>query len=355
MVATCSITPMSSTFVPKSATSPAIAGRHILGVVSHDTVAGGPTLTGGHPYLRVNTARTEGTAFKEIWSSNRPVCSGDRAGLCWGYDGDFLFVAGRIAPGARYTDATRTAYLTAFDLAGDLGCRHLVRMWNFVADINANNSEGLEIYRDFCRGRAEAFDRSPFHFELPAATAVGALSGGIGFCLLATRAVDRVNIENPRQVPAYQYPPQYGPRSPSFPRATMLRTEKAAGAQIFVSGTASVRGHETVHSHDIRRQCDEMFANLAALLCRSNLANYGIEQEYDLSDLTGLKVYVRHVPDIDLVRDLCAEKFSPDAEIAFLNVDLCRPDLLVEIEGVVHSCDPRGRAVKAVQQAGADH
>ena len=324
-----------STFVPKGAVSAAVPGRHILGVVSHDTSAGDPTLRGGHPCLRVHTARAEEMAFEEVWSSERPIGCGDRAGLCWGYDGDFLFVAGRITPGARYADATRTAYLAAFDLADDLNYRHLVRMWNFVTDINADNAEGLEIYRDFCRGRAEAFDHSPFDLKLPAATAVGALSGGIGFCLLAARAVERTNIENPRQVPAYRYPLRYGPRSPSFPRGTVLRTENKTGAQMFISGTASVLGHETVHRDNVGLQCAEAFANLAALLGPRNLANCGIERGYDLGDLTGLKVYVKREGDIDLIQGLCAERFSPNAQIAFLNVDLCRSDLLIEIEGVL--------------------
>jgi chorismate lyase / 3-hydroxybenzoate synthase len=336
-----------STFVRKGAASRAVAGRHILGVLSHDTSSGDPTLDGGHPQLRVHTARTEQLAFDEVWGSERPVRCGDRAGLHWGYDGDFLFAAGRIAPCARYTDATRTAYLAAFDLAADFDCGHLVRMWNYVTDINGDNADGLEIYRDFCRGRAEAFDKTPFDFELPAATAVGALSGGIAFCLLAARAVDRINIENPRQMPAYQYPRRYGPRAPSFPRATLLRTEKAGCAQIFISGTASVLGHETVHSDDVRRQCAETFANLAALLGPSNLAKSGLERGYDLRDLTGLKVYARRAGDIDLVRGLCAQKFSPHAEVAFLNVDLCRPELLVEIEGVVQNHDPCSHAIAA--------
>jgi chorismate lyase / 3-hydroxybenzoate synthase len=324
-----------STFVPKGTESPVTAGRHTLGVVCLDTQAGDPTLDGGHPNLRVHAAGAEAMAFREVWTTERPVRSGVWKGLCWGYDGEVLFVAGRIAPGARYTNATRTAYLAALDLAGRFDCRQLVRMWNFVANINENNVDGLEIYRDFCRGRAEAFDRSPFALELPAATGVGALSGGIGFCLLAARAVDRVNIENPRQMPAYRYPSRYGPRSPSFPRATALRTRRAGASRIFVSGTASLLGHETVHGDDVRRQCAETFANLAALLAPRNLAGYGIEQEYDLADMTGLKVYVRREGDIDLARQLCAEKFSPNAEIAFLNIDLCRSDLLFEIEGVV--------------------
>lgn len=332
------------TFRPKGTASPTIAKRHVLGVISHDTAADDPAVDSGHPILRVHTARGENMSFQEVWSSDRPVQSGYREGLCWGYDGEVLFVAGRIAPVARYTAATRDAYQAALRLADDFDCRHLVRMWNYVSDINVDNTDGLEIYRDFCRGRAEAFDAAPFAVELPAATGVGAVSGGIGFYLLAAREVHRVNLENPRQTPAFWYPLRYGPRSPSFPRATVLRSEetvaeKSSAGKIFVSGTASVRGCETVHAGDIRGQCAETFENLAALLDLSNLKKCGLRQGYPLADMTDLKVYVRNADDIDIVQKLCAEQFSPTATIAFLNIDLCRSDLLVEIEGIVHDPD----------------
>ena len=73
----------------------------------------------------------------------------------------------------------------------------------------------------------------------------------------------------------------------------------------------------------------------ALLISRHNLAASGIDGGADLTDLTNIKAYVRHREDIDIVRELCAEAFSPSADIAFLNVDICRADLLVEIEGIV--------------------
>jgi hypothetical protein len=52
-------------------------------------------------------------------------------------------------------------------------------------------------------------------------------------------------------------------------------------------------------------------------------------------------VYVRTRQDLPVVREICAKAFSPAADIAFLNVDLCRSDLLVEIEGIVFPGAPR--------------
>ena len=52
-------------------------------------------------------------------------------------------------------------------------------------------------------------------------------------------------LGNPRQVNAYDYPSLYGPRSPSFARASLYRSDSAT--QLFISGTASVVGHQSQH------------------------------------------------------------------------------------------------------------
>jgi chorismate lyase/3-hydroxybenzoate synthase len=104
-----------------------------------------------------------------------------------------------------------------------------------------------------------------------------------------------------------------------------------------VSGTDSVVGHETLHRGQIAEQCGETLANLEHLLSADNLARHGQRPGRQLEDLRNIKVYVGDQQDLLTVREICAKAFSPAADIAFLNVDLCRSDLLVEIEGIVFS------------------
>src|SRR4051812_16306051 len=125
----------------------------------------------------------------------------------------------------------------------------LYRIWNYVPQINRVD-DGLENYRRFFRGRSHAFEEHfghGFQYQLPAASAVGALNGPLAVAFLAGQANPR-HFENPRQVPAFEYPPAYGPRPPSFSRATLIRT--AAEQELFVSGTAAIRGHATVSTQD---------------------------------------------------------------------------------------------------------
>jgi chorismate lyase/3-hydroxybenzoate synthase len=311
-------------------------GSHPLGVIRYVTQGSGLTRRGEAPELRVHLARTAADVFAEVWTTDQPVESGQRGRIVYGHDGEYAFCAGRIPSAARYAARTRAAYLEAFGLLADLGYWHVFRMWNFIGHINEPNADGLEVYRDFCRGRAEAFGRSPLgNDRLPAATGIGSLGDGIGFYLLARRSGRHTTVENAQQVPAYRYPERYGPRAPHFARAAYL---PLAGS-LYVSGTASILGHETVHAGDVGAQCRTALANIAALIEPVNLARHGVREALDLTMLRTIKVYVRRQADHDVVRKLCGAAFSPTAGIVYLTTDMCRADLLVEIEGIVPGRD----------------
>ncbi|MFI6099467.1 FkbO/Hyg5 family chorismatase [Lentzea sp. NPDC051213] len=327
-----------SQFTGLNEVSHVAATENVLGVINYTTECRDPRVENGLLTLDLHMAVDLGEAFAEVWSTSRPVETGEHHGIVYAHDGEYLLVTGRIAPTGRYTEETRAAYVAALDLMDTLGYKNCFRMWNFINDINADNTEGLEIYRDFCKGRAEAFEL--FHFgdkEVPSATGIGSQGGGIAFYFLASRSAALTSVENSKQMAAYHYPRQYGPRPPKFARATYLaatHTDRRSG-QIYVAGTASIRGHETVHDGDLARQVELSLDNIEHLISDENLAEYEIEQGNSLLNLDNIKVYVRHRADIPAVRKMCEQRFSPNARIQYLNVDVCRADLLVEIEGVV--------------------
>jgi chorismatase len=207
-------------------------------------------------------------------------------------------------------------YTDLFALTEATGYREVFRVWQYIEDVNGANADGVEVYQDFCVGRARAFDRHGGPPAMPAATGVGAHGGGISVHLLAGREPVR-HLENPRQVPAYHYPRRYGPKSPSFARATRR------GDELHLSGTAAIVGHRTVFPGDVAGQCREALRNVEALL----------DAPGDLAGLDRIKVYVRRAEDVEEVRRQCLRAFPATAGVAFFVVDLCRADLLVEIEG----------------------
>lgn len=276
------------------------------------------------PVLTASTAN-------EVWISARPVENGCSDGIYYAANGHVLFLHGHfneLAPEALHS-LTTLAYQRLFATAHRLGYTHFLRIWNYFPEINREYA-GLERYRAFCAGRHEvmATERAGFESSLPAGSALGTQSGGLQLYALAARQPG-IQIENPRQISAFHYPPQYGRRSPSFSRA-ILKHWGSGDEQLYISGTASITGHASQHD-DIPTQLDETLVNLAALLTEANRRTNAPLQ------MALLKIYVR--PAIDPL-PLCArisQVFGDRVPMLFLQADICRQELLIEIEGIASS------------------
>ena len=209
------------------------------------------------------------------------------------------------------------------------GFPHLLRIWNFVPHINALNADGVEIYRDFNTGRAtayaNAFDYGSSRLNqaqrhMPAATGIGCQGSQLSIYFLAGKQAGQ-HIENPHQVAAYHYPPVHGINPPCFARATALRLQQQL--LFFASGTASILGHQTHHINQLEQQLALTLSNLNVIAQRSGR---------DLAQLNQVKVYVRHARDIARVQALCAHVWPATSNVAYFVGDICRSNLLVEIE-----------------------
>lgn len=224
--------------------------------------------------------------------------------------------------------AASTLYRQLFDVSEGF---HLHRIWNYVPRIN-DAAAGLESYRRFCRGRSLAFERrfgASFKRLLPAASAVGTKAGPLALAFIAGEAAPR-HFENPLQVPAFEYPPLYGPRPPSFARATLV--DDAIGSHLFVSGTAAIRGSETVAAGDLDRQIGCTIENIKSITRTSGIPNALRDPGWTRS----FKVYVRHGSDLPRVLSRTAgELIQPGDTVHCLESDICRAELLVEIEAIL--------------------
>ena len=230
---------------------------------------------------------------------------------------------------ANLEDATRALYGRILAMTRGL---HLHRIWNYVPQINAVKQQ-LENYRHFCRGRSLAFEAhfgSHYQCQLPAASAVGVSAGPLAIAFLAGETVPR-HFENPRQVPAFEYPADYGPRPPSFSRATLVTG--TAGRKLFISGTAAIRGHATIGAGDLAAQLACTRDNLCLIAAAAGAGeNFGAADGWQRM----VKVYVRRAADLRAVRqDLERHLLLRGETATYLHADLCRSDLLVEVEAVL--------------------
>ena len=286
-------------------------------------------------------ASTAGT-IEEYWLATGQLRSGEANGLRWQRNDEVLFgvitlneadfaEAAKAAGKTALQLASEAAYTRIFELIDREGLPKLWRIWNYLADINQEVGEanGLERYRQFNIGRQDAFLASQrcATGNVPAACAIGLRSGPLSIAFLAG-ATAPVPVENPRQVSAYHYPATYGPRSPTFSRGALVYP---AGQEIlFISGTASIVGHQTVHPADPQRQCRETMENIAAVireanrLCRST--------PFAVPDMH-YRVYVRQARDLDAIRQSLLPLIG-QAPVIYVEADICRADLLLEIEAM---------------------
>lgn len=274
-------------------------------------------------------------AFCEVWLSDSPVQGGIDGAIRFATCGDFLFGVFTAPERAGETRATaRRAYAQMFAMAGRQGFAHFLRFWNYVPRINEDEG-GMERYRLFNLGRGDAFEAAGRHREtIPAACALGTDSGNtLTVYFVAAREPGRA-VENPRQVSAYRYPPEHGPHSPTFSRAVLHGAGDAA--RLFVSGTASIVGHATLHAGDVVAQTRETLANLRAVFAEANrIFQPG---SFD-KGRASYKVYVRRPADAQAVADELAAALGEGADASFLRADICRRDLLVEIEAIAYGSE----------------
>lgn len=325
------------------------AGRQVLGM----TVFGSPEALDAEPSARLAMQAWprvalpvlghDTAAWVEVWSvpASAPlVAHGVAGGVAHARCADLVF-AWLTTPLPSQDQglelATRQTYDAMFSALDQLGCPHPLRFWNYLPDI-LGATQGEERYRIFNVGRHASFmqhgamvDRNP-----PAACALGHPEGLGGpltvYALASSRPAHP--IENPRQMSAYRYPPQYGLRSPTFSRAALAPVGNEESA--FISGTASIVGHETVHLHDVRAQTHETLNNIEALLERFRAERPGKAWQ---ANRLQLKAYVRHAADLPLVRQVVEQRLGADVPCFYLQAVVCRPDLLVEIEATAARSD----------------
>jgi chorismate lyase/3-hydroxybenzoate synthase len=322
------------------ASRPASWWQTVLGVVGFEKP---PAIDRARLPVTASMTRSLSAAeLCEVWRVAGPhsaLSSGNtrQTRVNYRYCDDLLFGSITIAEQGDANDeakellhATAMAYRDMFKVLEETDHRHLIRIWNYLPEIN-REAGGDERYRLFNSARQMAFRDSgrATMGTVPAASALGSPAGSpISIYFLAARRPARM-IENPRQTSAYHYPPKFGRHSPIFSRACVWGD--SGNSKLFVSGTASIVGHETIHPGDVVAQTRETMVNIGALLGEANRvvgsARYSPER-------LNLKVYLRCPNDLPAIQATLAESLGSAARIVYVQADVCREDLLVEIEAV---------------------
>ena len=303
---------------------------HVLGCIGFGEPA--PAFDPGSvPFAHAGMPVVGANPACELWLSPEPVRNVRRGALSSARNGEVLF--GCLAIPANdsvdYDTLIYDEYCPIFDHLDELGYPNLLRVWHYLPDIH-REEHAMERYKRFSLGRHEAFIARgrAISADAPAASAVGKRSGNtvIGF-LAAPRP--GIPIENPRQVSAYSYPAQYGPRGPTFSRALFTIWDQLP--QLYISGTAAIFGHHSQHEGDADAQAAETIVNLRSVMDEARTQGL-----IDIGQSTEMlfKVYLRQPAFHAVAQARLREAFGPAPTIIYLQADICRRELLLEIEVV---------------------
>ncbi|MEY4385565.1 MAG: hypothetical protein RLY20_848, partial [Verrucomicrobiota bacterium] len=226
---------------------------------------------------------------------------------------------------------------------------HVVRTWWYLGEITG--PEGVhQRYQEMNRARSDGFDGLQFgsghlcvprhRAAFPASTGIGMQPGaGLSLATLALQTartdVSLLPLENPLQTPAYDYAACYSPKSPKFSRAMALVTPDYVTN--WVSGTASIVHSEVVYPNSVIAQTEQALDNIAELISPENYGNHGVSNTgATLADLAKIRVYLKRESDFAACRSVVQRRLGNIPAI-YVVADVCRPELLVEIEGVAFS------------------
>jgi len=292
----------------------------------------------------------------ELWAMGGPgatvtrlgpqLLTAEADGIRWIYAGD---IRGQPGADGAYAEAWSgfeqlQQQLTAAGARFD----QVVRTWLYVNHITSGEN-GRQRYQELNRARTDFYhnirfgrrgtDADHLAVNYPASTGIGT-NGSTQ--VMACMALDShrpdvflLPLENPQQMPAYNYQAKYSPQSPKFSRA--MAVVQGHFVSTLVSGTASIVEAKTAYPGQILRQTRQTIENIERLIAPDNFARHGLPQVgATLRDVAKLRVYVKDPRDYESCRAE-VERRLPRVPAMYLQADICRPDLLVEIEAVAFS------------------
>lgn len=212
----------------------------------------------------------------------------------------------------------------------------IVRQWNYIERIT-HMDEGGQHYQLFNDARSHFYNSCKWENGYPAATGIGTQAGGVVVTFDAIRdsAEQTTPIDNPLQISAHAYSQQVlinsTDRHKTTPKFERARHIGGAKPMIHISGTAAIRGEESC-DEGIVGQTALTMENIDHLTSVENQRASGVEKPSKMEYAT-LRVYIKHRHNLHNAEQWMTVNY-PNTPALYLWADICREELLIEIEGV---------------------
>jgi len=219
----------------------------------------------------------------------------------------------------------------------------IVRQWNYIANITLVKDD-KQHYQEFNDARSHFYNQTNWPAGYPAATGIGTENGGVVVDLFAvTPKKENVSIfalDNKLQVAAHAYSQQvligqedaiFKTRTtPKFERGKVVYANKES--LVYISGTAAIRGEASLEGVGIKTQTVTTLENIDYLTSVENLQEAGVPCVKAV-EMKSLRIYLKEPQYYDEAKKV-VDSMSPEVPSVYLLGDICRDNLLIEIEGI---------------------
>ena len=281
-----------------------------------------------------------GLPFVEITHEN--ICEMWSSGLT----ADYLSVPNGIHP---VQEAAKACFEKVSELLHHTGYSYdnIFRQWNYVGHILKLSSiadKTVQNYQLFNEIRAVYYQNKQDRSQYPAATGIGMDYAGIGIDFVAVKDLSGqtgrdMPMKSPVQKDAYRYQNEVlvgesllftssdhtAKQAPLFERGRCFLTEKDGRntALAMISGTASIRGEETVNQNDLVRQTENTLRFIDELAQESALQDIRYQRA---------RMYLKPGQNVEKAVRIFQDRYPAGCLCTVVQAEVCRENLLVEIE-----------------------
>ncbi len=223
----------------------------------------------------------------------------------------------------------------------------VVRQWNYIprlvdeVDVDGKTYQNYQVFNEI---RQKYYSYYKKETGYPAATGIGSSHGVITISFIAiSDSLRDVSFElsNPNQIDAYNYGQEVlignplleeQKKTPLFERGKVLQEKEQTA--FFISGTASILGQETVCVGDVSGQTMQTICNITSLMApAASIVASSVINMNQSKALSYLRVYIKDKQDFPIVQKICEQEYGTECCINYVQAEVCRANLLVEIEG----------------------
>lgn len=244
--------------------------------------------------------------------------------------GRFLFAGGFHSDVLNFN--TQQQSVEIFRLASEVlhkegfPIENIIRQWNYIEQITGFDGADQH-YQMFNNVRSNFYNQVTWNTGYPAATGIGTNLGGvlvdIDAAVFTSPECFATPIDNKLQVAAHAYSPQVlevahqQKTTPKFERAKSMTFHDQK--LVYISGTAAIRGEESLIGVGLERQLHITMENIAQLIGNAHLKM--------------LRVYLKEKQYYQEANELLTN-YQLNIPISYMCADVCRDELLIEIEGI---------------------